>query len=134
MLNITLWVLQGLLALAFFAHGWLYLRPPAAMIEQMNAAIDPSFRIFIGAAEVLAAIGLIVPAITRVMPWLVPVAAGGLMFVMISATVFHVARSEMSSAAITAVLLILAAFVAYARWKVRPIVSRFYGLKIQRGS
>ncbi len=37
MLNITLWVLQGLLALAFLAHGWLYLRPPAEMVEQMNA-------------------------------------------------------------------------------------------------
>jgi len=124
MLNITLWVLQALLALAFLAHGWLYLQPPAEMVEQMNAAINPSFRIFIGAAEVLAAIGLIVPGITRVMPWLVPAAAAGLMIVMISATVFHVSRSEMSSAAVTAVILALAAFVAYMRWRVKPIAPR----------
>ncbi len=124
MLNITLWVLQGLLALAFLAHGWLYLRPPAEMVEQMNAAINPSFRIFIGAAEVLAAIGLIVPGITRVMPWLVPAAAAGLMVVMISATIFHASRSEFGPAATTAVLLALVSFVAYARWRVRPIVPR----------
>ena len=124
MLNITLWVLQALLALAFLAHGWLYLRPPAEMVEQMNAAINPSFRIFIGAAEVLAAIGLIVPGITRVMPWLVPAAAAGLMIVMISATLFHASRSEFGPAATTAVLLVLASFVAYMRWRVAPIKSR----------
>ena len=124
MINITLWVLQGLLALGFLAHGWLYLRPPAEMVEQMNAAINPSFRMFIGVAEVLAAIGLIVPGITRVMPGLVPAAAAGLMIVMIGATVFHVSRSEISSAAVTAVLLALVSFVAYARWRVRPIVPR----------
>lgn len=60
MLNITLWVLQALLALGFLAHRWLPLRPPAEMLEQMNASINPSFRIFLGVAEVLAAIGLIV--------------------------------------------------------------------------
>ena len=123
MLNITLWVLQGLLALAFLAHGWLYLRPPAEMVEQMNAAINPSFRIFIGAAEVLAAIGLIVPGITRVMPWLVPAAAAGLMIVMISATTFHVSRSEFGPAGATAVLFALSAFVAYVRWRIAPIAS-----------
>lgn len=124
MLNITLWVLQGLLALAFLAHGLLYLRPPAEMVEQMNAAINPSFRIFIGAAEVLAAIGLIVPGVTRVMPWLVPAAAAGLMIVMIGATIFHVSRSEFSAAATTAAILALASWVAYARWRVRPVVPR----------
>ena len=124
MLNIALWVLQALLALAFLAHGWLYLRPPAEMVEQMNAAINPSFRMFIGAAEVLAAIGLIVPGITRVMPWLVPAAAAGLMIVMISATLFHASRSEFGPAATTAVLLVLASFVAYMRWRIAPIASR----------
>jgi len=66
----------------------------------------------------------IVPGITRVMPWLVPAAAAGLMIVMMSATVFHVSRSEMSSAAVAAALLALVSFVAYARWRVRPIVPR----------
>jgi hypothetical protein len=123
-MNIVLWVLQILLALAFAAHGWLLLVPPAAMIEQMNASMAPGFRVFLGVAEVLAAIGLTLPGAARVLPWLVSSAAAGLMIVMISATVFHVARGEVSSAIVTAVLFALATFVAYMRWKVMPIRSR----------
>jgi uncharacterized membrane protein YphA (DoxX/SURF4 family) len=123
-MNILLWVLQILLAVAFFAHGWLFLSPPPALLEQINASIRPAFRIFIGVAEVLAAVGLTLPGITRVVPGLVPAAAAGLMIVMIGATIFHVMRGEFSSAAITAVLLGLATFVAYMRWRVRPILSR----------
>ena len=78
-----------LLAVVFLAHGTFLLVPPASMIEQMNAAMSPAFRIFIGVSEVAAAIGLTVPGLTRVLPWLVPAAAAGLMVVMISATVFH---------------------------------------------
>src|SRR5206468_8131741 len=94
-MNILLWVLQVLLALIFVAHGWLLLSPPASLIEQMNAAMSPAFRIFIGVAEVVAAFGLIVPAATRIQPFWVPAAAGGMVFVMISATVFHIMRGEM---------------------------------------
>ena len=124
MLEVTLWVLQVLLALAFLAHGWMFLSPPANLVEQMNASIAPAFRLFIGAAEVLAAVGLTVPGVTRIQPWLVPCAAAGLTVVMVSATVFHLARNEVSSAVITAVLLGLVGFVAYTRWKVRPILPR----------
>ena len=124
MLNIILWVLQVFLAVAFLAHGWLFLSPPATMLEQMNAGFPPALRIFIGGAEVLAAIGLILPGITRILPWLVSSAAAGLMIVMISATVFHIARGELSSAAVTAVLLALASFVAYMRRQVSPIRAR----------
>lgn len=124
MLNISLWVLQFLLAAAFFAHGWLFLSPPAALLEQMNASINPAFRIFIGVAEVLAAIGLTLPGITHIRPSLVPSAAAGLAIVMISATVFHIARGEISSAVVTTILLALTVFVAYTRWKVLPIRPR----------
>jgi uncharacterized membrane protein YphA (DoxX/SURF4 family) len=75
MLEVALWVLQVLLALAFLAHGWMFLAPPANLVEQMNAAIAPAFRLFIGGAEVLAAVGLTVPGVTRIKPWLVPCAA-----------------------------------------------------------
>jgi hypothetical protein len=124
MLNISLWVIQFLLAAAFLAHGWLFLSPPATMVEQMNASIHPVLRIFIGVAEVLAAIGLTLPGITRIMPSLVASAAGGLAIVMVSATVFHIMRGEMSSAVVTAILLALALVVAYTRWRVLPIRSR----------
>jgi putative oxidoreductase len=124
MLNVTLWVLQFLLALAFLAHGWLLLSPPASMVEQINASIAPALRIFIGVAEVMAAIGLTVPGIARRLPWLVSAAAAGLVVVMISATIFHIVRGEISSAAVTTVLLALVSFVAYTRWKVAPILPR----------
>ena len=123
-MNSVLWVLQILLAAAFFAHGWLFLFPPADMIELMNATLNPSFRLFLGVAEVLAAIGLTLPGITRILPWLVPCAAAGLMIVMIGATILHVMRAEYTSALTTAVLFVMATFVAYMRWKVLPIPAR----------
>jgi uncharacterized membrane protein YphA (DoxX/SURF4 family) len=124
MVNVTLWVLQSLLALVFLAHGWLLLSPPANMVEQMNASIAPALRIFIGVAEVMAAVGLTVPGITRRLPWLVSAAAAGLAVVMISATIFHIMRDEVSSAAVTTVLLALVSFVAYMRWRVVPFLPR----------
>ena len=71
-MNIVLWVLQVLLALAFFAHGWMFLFPPEAIVEQMNASLPRWFQVFLGVAEVLAAIGLTLPGLTRIKPWLVP--------------------------------------------------------------
>src|SRR5262245_29902946 len=123
-MNAVLWVLQIFLALAFFAHGGLLLFPPAAVLEQMRAAFPGAFRVFLGVAEVVAAIGLTVPGLTRVQPFWVPSAAAGIMIVMISATVFHIARGEMSSAITTVVLLVMATFVGYMRWKVYPIRAR----------
>ena len=123
-MNIVLWVLQGLLAAAFFAHAILFLNPPAHLVEQINAALPRWFQLFLGVAEVLAAIGLILPGLTRIQPWLVTWAAVGIMIVMVSATIWHVARGEMSSAAITLVLLAMATFVAYMRSRVLPIQPR----------
>jgi uncharacterized membrane protein YphA (DoxX/SURF4 family) len=123
-MNIVLWILQALLAVTFFAHGWIMLFPPASLIEQMNASIAPAFRLFIGVTEVLAAIGLTLPGITRIMPWLVSWAAAGLMIVMVSATIFHAVRGEVSSAVTTSILLVLATVVAYMRWRVTPIAPR----------
>jgi len=75
---------------------------------------------------VAAAVGLTLPGVTRVYPWLVSCAAAGIMIVMISATMFHIMRGEVSSAIITAVLLLLATSVAYMRWKVLPIRPRTF--------
>jgi len=123
-MNIVLWVLQVLLAVAFLAHGWLFLRPPAELVAQMDALLPRWFQLFLGTAEILAAAGLTLPGLTRIPPWLVTWAAGGIMIVMVSATVLHVARDEMSSAAITLVLLAMATFVAYMRHRVVPIQPR----------
>ena len=113
-----------MLAVAFLAHGWMFLFPPENLVAVMNAAIRPAFRLFIGVAEVLAAIGLTLPGLTRLLPWLVPAAAAGLMIVMIGAVIFHLSRGELSSAISTAILFALVTFVAYMRWRVRPILPR----------
>ena len=123
-MNILLWVLQVLLALAFFAHGAMLLIPPAAIADQLNASLPRWFQLFLGVAEVLAAVGLTLPGFTRIQPWLVPSAAAGIMIVMICATIFHLARGEVSSAVTTVVLLAVATFVAYMRWRVAPIQPR----------
>ena len=123
-MNILLWVLQVLLALAFFAHGCLFLFPPAAFVDQMNAALPRWFQLFLGAAEVLAAVGLTLPGLTRIQPWLVSCAAAGIMIVMICATIFHLTRGEVSSAIVTILLLAIATFIAYMRWRIAPIGSR----------
>ena len=123
-MNVVLWILQVLLAAAFFAHGWLVLAPPPDIAAQMLKELPRAFWVFLGIAEVLAAVGLTLPGLTRIQPWLVTWAAVGVMIVMVSATIWHIARNEMSSAVITAVLLAMATFVAYARARVLPIRSR----------
>lgn len=123
-MNIVLWILQTLLAAQFLWHGWIFVAPPAEIVEMMNAFIPPWLRIFIGVAELLAAVGLILPGATRILPWLTPLAAAGLMIVMGSATVLHLIRGETGNAIFTAVLFALVTVTAYMRWKVRPISPR----------
>jgi hypothetical protein len=123
-MNILLWVLQALLAAAFFAHGLLLLMPPPDIAAQMTAELPRGFWVFLGWAEVAAAIGITLPGATRIQPWLVPLAAAGIMFVMVSATIWHVVRGEISSAIVTLVLLVMSTSVAYMRWRIYPIRPR----------
>ena len=127
-MNITLWILQVLLALAFLAHGLLFLAPPPDIAVQMNAFLPRWFQLFLGVAEVLAAVGLTLPGLTRILPGLVPAAAAGVMIVTVSATALHLWRSEISSAVTTFVLLLIATFVAYGRWRRMPIAPRGGGV------
>jgi DoxX-like protein len=118
--EIGVWTFQALLALVFLAHGGLLLYPPPEIAAQMNATLPRSFWIFLGVAEVLAFFGLTLPVLVRTFRWLMAWAAGGIMIVMVSATVYHVARRELGSAAITVVLLGMATVVAQARRRDYP--------------
>lgn len=122
-MNIVLWTLQVVLALAFLAHGLLFLFPPAEAAAQMNATLPRWFQVFLGVAEVAAAIGLTVPGVTGIQRRLVPLAALGIIIVMVGATILHVVRSEWSSAAITLVLLAMACAVAHWRGRSPTLVS-----------
>ncbi len=127
-MNITLWILQVLLAIAFLAHGLMFLAPPPDIAVLMNAMLPRWFQLFLGVAEVLAAVGLTLPGLTRILPGLVPAAAVGVMIVTVSATALHLWRSEFSSAVTTFVLLLIATFVAHGRWRRVPIAPRGGGV------
>src|SRR5687767_9100109 len=114
-IDIVLWIVQVLLAVAFFAHGLMFLNPPAELVAVMDASIPRWFRYFIGVMEVAAAAGLTLPGLTRIMPFLVGWAAIGIMMIMVPAIVLHAVRQEFSAVVTTFVLLLLATFVAYMR-------------------
>jgi len=130
-MNIVLWILQVLLAVLFLLHGYLYVVWPPAMVEQMRQrnpnpqqdvlGISPSFRRFLGVAEWLAAVGLIAPGLTGILPWLTTLAAFGLMIVMAGAVVYHWRRGETQQVIPTGILFVLVTFVAYMRWQVLPL-------------
>jgi hypothetical protein len=122
--NVVAWILQALLAIVFVFHFVLYALSPAALTRTMREqgqwppAIPDGFRRFIGIAELLGAIGLILPAATRILPWLTPVAAAGLAFVTLSASVYHRRRREPPFPLVIAVLCLA---VVWLRWQVVPI-------------
>ena len=123
-MNVMSWVLQGLLAAVFLAHGWMMLAPPPDVAVQMNAMLPRWFSVFIGVVEVAAALGLTLPGLLRIQPRLVALAAAGLVPIMAGAAVLHARRGELSGTVITATLLVMAAAVAYLRTKVIPIAAR----------
>jgi putative hemolysin len=121
-MNSVLWILQIFLAIVFVWHGRLYVTWSAAAEawhEKQHPGkplgLSPAFRTFIGICELLAAVGLLVPSLTQIMPWLTPLAAAGLTLVMIGAMVFHLSRREYGTAAISLVLVALCVTVAYGR-------------------
>ena len=126
-MKVVLWIVQALLAAAFLAHGLMLLFPPAAIASLMNAMLPRWFQLFLGVAEIAAAVGITVPGMTRIQPRLVPMAAAGIMIVLIGATILHLVRGEYSSAATTFVLLLMATLVAWQRTRVHPIAARSAG-------
>lgn len=126
-LHVGLWVGQGLLAAAFLMAGGMKLSAPIAQLQEqmpwVAGAMGRAVR-FIGAVEVLGALGLVLPAATRIQPKLTPLAALGLLTVMILATATHVARGEYPMIAANLLLGGLAAFVAWGRAKKAPIAPR----------
>jgi len=123
-MNIALWVIQVLLALAFLAAGVpKATQPIPALATRITWAKDvpaPYVR-FIGIAEILGALGLILPALTGVLPWLTIAAAIGLAIVMVAAIIFHLARGESNRIITNVVMLVLILFVIYGRLALAPL-------------
>jgi putative oxidoreductase len=126
-LHIALWVVQVVLALMFGMAGVMKATTPIPELAQQLPWADqvPAALVrFIGISELTAAIGLILPAATRIKPGLTALAGVGLVIIMVLASIFHASRGEYSAIAINTVLGSLAAFVAWGRGKRAPIAPR----------
>ena len=126
-MNTLAWVLQIFLAVVFLLHGLLYTVAYGAAAKRMAgrgrppSSLPPGLRQFIGVAELAAAFGLIVPPALHLFSWLAPLAAAGLVLVMVGAAIFHARRSEFAALAFTVVLGVLAAVTVFLRLQVVPL-------------
>jgi putative oxidoreductase len=125
-LHIALWILQGLLALAFGVAGFMKTTAPIEQLALNGMSFVNHYGVgmvrFIGISELLGAIGLILPAALRIKPILTPLAAVGFAIIMILATFYHLSQSEPIVA--TIILFALASFVAWGRFLKAPIQAK----------
>jgi len=120
-MNYALWIVQGLLAALFLFAGGTKLILPIDVLTSMGSPnqipLPGWFVRFIGVAEVLGALGLILPGLLHIRPGLTPLAAIGLVIIMIGATVITLAGGDVAPALIPLLVGLLSAFVAYGRWR-----------------
>ncbi|MGD0435231.1 MAG: DoxX family protein [Bryobacteraceae bacterium] len=122
-MNRALWIAQVLLALLFlFAGGAKLVVPVAEMAKQVG--LPGMFLRFVGVVEVLGAIGLILPGLLGIRPGLTPLAAAGLVVIMIGATVITLQLGPVPPALFPFATGLLLVFVAYGRWQVTPHRAR----------
>lgn len=128
-LHIILWVLQVLLAAAFLMFGLMKLTTPIAQLAgslPWVTDVPAGLVRVIGLAEVVGALGLILPSVTRIRPNLTPLAALGLVAVMVLASIFHVTRGEAMMLPMNLVLAVLAGVIAWGRTRKAPIAARSF--------
>lgn len=125
-LHLGLWIVQVLLALAFGAAGVMKTTTPIAELGQKLPWVLelPNLARFIGVSELAGALGLVLPAATRIQPKLTGIAAAALVLVMVLAAGFHVMKGEFGALPINMVLGALAGFVAWGRLKAAPIAPK----------
>jgi uncharacterized membrane protein YphA (DoxX/SURF4 family) len=120
-MNIALWIIQALLALLFlFAGGTKLIMPIEEMTKQMTVPIPGWFLRFIGVCELLGGLGLVLPWLLRIRPGLTPLAAAGLVIIMVGATAITLMTGEVVMALMPFVVGVLCLFIAYGRWRLTP--------------
>jgi len=124
----ALWIVQVLLALLFLFAGRTKLVIPPDVLASMGSPnqipLPGWFIRFVGVAEVLGALGLLLPGLLRIKPWLTPLAAAGLVVVMIGATALMMAADGFAAGVVPLIVGLLTAFVAYGRWRLAPHPAR----------
>ncbi|MDH3307977.1 MAG: DoxX family protein [Acidimicrobiia bacterium] len=125
-MNKALWVAQILAGIFFLYVGVLHFIVPEGLPSTFSWMYDLSdvMHYISGTLEILGGLGLILPAVTRIQPQLVPVAAGGLALLMLSAVIFHIGRGEYGNVGSNVLWIIVTAFIAYGRTKVAPLQPR----------
>ena len=120
--NGALWIVQALLAFIFlFAGGSKFVMSVEEMNAQAPVQLPGLFLHFIGVCEVLGAVGLILPGLLRIQPGLTPLAAAGLAIIVTGATAITLVGGQGALALIPLAVALLAAFVAYGRWRLVPL-------------
>lgn len=122
-MNILLWVLQVVFGLYFTAVGIIHFMIPPGLPDAMSWMYDLSdtLHLISGTAEILAGLGLILPGLFKIKTWLTPLAAAGMILVMVGASVYHIQRGEIANIGINLLNASVMAFIAYGRWKIRPL-------------
>jgi putative oxidoreductase len=121
--NKVLWVLQWFFGLYFIGVGLLHFVVPDGLPAQMNWMYELSDTLHwvTGVAEILGGLGLILPSLTKVAPQLTPIAAMGLMALMVGAIVWHIGRGEYVNIGINVINIIILGYIAYGRTRLAPI-------------
>jgi uncharacterized membrane protein YphA (DoxX/SURF4 family) len=127
----SVWVVQGLLAAVFLMTGSMKLLLPIAALTQGMSYLPGVFVRFLGASELLGGLALVLPGLLRFRSVLTPLAAAGLVIIMIGATVLSLPLG-VALALMPLVVGILAAFVGYYRWRVAPLDDSAARLPILR--
>lgn len=122
-MKIAVWIVSALLALFFLFVGVAKAFAPWEGLAAASMGVPVILLKIAGFAEIIGAIGLILPSLTRVMPILTPIAAVGLVVTMIGATSINVGLGLPAVAIQTAIAGILSAFVAWARFSGRAAVA-----------
>ena len=122
-MNTLIWIIQSLLAVVLTVHGIAMFNPPPPVQESVVKKMGYSlgFLKIIGTLEVLGGLGLILPSWTQILPWLSPLAALGLVIIMIGAAVSHARQGEGKQTLATSVVTLLVVFIAIGRLWIIPI-------------
>lgn len=125
-MNIVLWILQILMGLYFVAIGIMHFIVPEGLPPQMGwmYELPAALHWFSGTAEILGGLGLILPGLTKIQTRLTPLAAAGLVLTMLGAAMWHLTRGETQNIGFNIVLALILGFIAYGRWRMRPLSDR----------